>query len=284
MEQHFALKYLREDRLPHIFCSGCGIGTIINCASNAFDDLNVDMDNTVMTSGIGCSSRIPGYYNCDSLHTTHGRPIAFATGVKSYNPDLNVVTFTGDGDCAAIGGNHFIHACRRNIDITIICVNNHIYGMTGGQVSPTTPTGKKATTTPYGNPERPFDLCKVAEASGASYVARWTTSHPFQLSKSIKKGIETKGLAFIEVMSQCYTYYGRMNNIKSNIELMKLIKSSTVSINKAKKLSEEELNGKLVIGEFVNIKQPEFTDELYKIVENECLIEYPSISKTSKEY
>lgn len=149
MEQHFALKYLRKDRLPHMFCSGCGIGTIINCACKAFDDLNIDMDNTIMTSGIGCSSRIPGYFNCDSLHTTHGRPIAFATGVKSYNPDLNVITFTGDGDCAAIGGNHFIHACRRNIDITIICVNNHIYGMTGGQVSPTTPTGKRATTSPY---------------------------------------------------------------------------------------------------------------------------------------
>ncbi|WP_423792434.1 2-oxoacid:ferredoxin oxidoreductase subunit beta [Methanocaldococcus indicus] len=265
--EHFALKYLRKDRLPHIFCPGCGIGIIMNCFCKAVDELNLDLDKLVLTSGIGCSSRVPGYFLLDSLHTTHGRSLAFATGIKLANPELTVVNFTGDGDLAAIGGNHFIHACRRNIDITVICVNNQIYGMTGGQVSPTTPEGFRATTAPYGNIENPFDLCKLAVAAGASYVARWTTAHPFQLARAIKKGIETKGLAFIEVISQCYTYFGRMNNFKSNTELLKYIKENSVVKAKAERMDKEELKGKIIVGEFVNREREEYTDKYYKMLE-----------------
>ncbi|WP_456472328.1 2-oxoacid:ferredoxin oxidoreductase subunit beta [Methanocaldococcus sp.] len=265
--EHFALKYLRKDRLPHMFCTGCGIGICINCFCKALDDLNLDLDKTVLVSGIGCSSRVPGYFYLDSLHTTHGRALAFATGIKVANPDLNVIVFTGDGDLAAIGGNHFIHACRRNIDLTVICINNNIYGMTGGQFSPTTPKGFRATTAPYGNVENNFDLCKLAEAAGASYVARWTTAHPFQLVRSIKKGIKKKGLAFIEVVSQCYTYFGRLNKFKSNVDLLNWIKNNSIPINKAKNM--ENLEGKIIVGEFLDIEKPEYTEEVYKLIERE---------------
>ncbi len=267
--EHFALKYLRKDRMPHMFCPGCGIGIVINTVCKALDDLNIDLDDIIMVSGIGCSSRTPGYFNCDSLHTTHGRALAFATGIKAIKPDKKIIAFTGDGDCAAIGGNHFIHTCRRNLDITIICINNYIYGMTGGQVSPTTPKGMRGTTAPYGNFDKPFDLCNLAESAGASYVARWTTSHPFQLVNSIKKGINKKGTAFIEVLSQCYTYYGRLNRIPSNIELMKLIKENTILKSKAEQLlnNGEDIGNKVIIGEFVDREcETEFSEELHKYI------------------
>ncbi len=270
--EHFSIKYLRKDRLPLMFCSGCGIGTVINCSCRCFDKINLNLKNTVMVSGIGCSSRIAGYFNCDSLHTTHGRPIAFATGVKIYNPDLNVIVFTGDGDCAAIGGNHLIHGCRRNIDVTVVCINNNIYGMTGGQYSPTTPTGDKGTTAPYGNPEPTFDLCKLVEGAGASYVARWTTAHPIQLARAIEKGIKTKGFAFIEVVAQCHTYYGRPNGFKTGVDLVLDIKEKSININKAKNMSEEELEGKIVVGEFVHKEKPEYTESVYNIIKKQCVI------------
>jgi 2-oxoglutarate ferredoxin oxidoreductase subunit beta len=258
---------MRQDRLPHIFCSGCGNGIVINCFLKAIEDLNIKPEDYIAVSGIGCSSRIPGYLYCDSLHTTHGRPIAFATGIKIARPDKKVVVFTGDGDLAAIGGNHFIHGCRRNIDLTVICINNNIYGMTGGQVSPTTPYGKKATTAPYGCIESAMDLCKMATAAGASYVARWTTAHPIQLVRSIKKGIQKKGFAFIEVVSQCPTYYGRFNISRKPADMVKFLKESSININKAKNMSEEELNGKIVVGEFLDIEKPEFVEELHKLIE-----------------
>ena len=264
---HPALKYMRQDRLPHIFCSGCGNGIVINCFLKAIEELNIKPEDYIAVSGIGCSSRIPGYLYCDSLHTTHGRPIAFATGIKIARPDKHVVVFTGDGDLAAIGGNHFIHGCRRNIDLTVICINNNIYGMTGGQVSPTTPYGKKATTAPYGCIESAMDLCKMATAAGASYVARWTTAHPIQLVRSIKKGIQKKGFAFIEVVSQCPTYYGRFNISRKPSDMIKFLKENSIHINKAKNMSEEELNGKIVVGEFLDIEKPEFVEELHKLIE-----------------
>ncbi len=169
--------WFRQDRLPHIYCAGCGNGTIINCTLEAIEETGWKPDETIFVSGIGCSSRAPGYIMTDSLHTTHGRALAFATGVKLARPSFHVVVFTGDGDLAAIGGNHFIHACRRNIDITVVCMNNQIYGMTGGQGSPTTPQGALSTTTPYGSIEPPFDLCELAIAAGANYVTRWTSYH-----------------------------------------------------------------------------------------------------------
>ena len=259
---HPAIKYMREDRLPHIFCSGCGNGIVLNCFVNAIEKLNMSSDDYIAISGIGCSSRLPGYLDCDSLHTTHGRPIAFATGVKVARDDKKIIVFTGDGDLSAIGGNHFIHGCRRNIDMTVICINNNIYGMTGGQCSPTTPHEKKATTAPYGNPENPMDLCKLAIAAGATHVARWTTAHPIQLSNAIKKGIEKKGFSFIEVIAQCPTYYGRFNVSKNPAEMMKFFKENSITIKKAENLSEEELENKIIVGEFLDIEKPEFIEQL----------------------
>ncbi|MDO9538841.1 MAG: thiamine pyrophosphate-dependent enzyme [Methanocalculus sp.] len=206
--------WFRKDRLPHIFCAGCGNGTIINCTLSAVDSLGWKIDDTVFVSGIGCSSRAPGYIATDSLHTTHGRALPFATGVKMAKPDFHVVVFTGDGDLSAIGGNHFIHACRRNIDITVICMNNQIYGMTGGQGSPCTPTGAYSTTTPYGMDEMPFDLCELATAAGANFVARWTSYHVKELTQAITAGLQKPGLSFIEVLVQCPTNYGRRNKLR----------------------------------------------------------------------
>ncbi len=206
-------KYLRKGMMPHIFCTGCGIGTVLGLTLRAMEEIDMDLDNTVFLSGIGCSSRLPGYIDVDSLHTTHGRALAFATGVKITNPDLNVVIFTGDGDCIGIGGNHFIHAARRNIDITVIAVNNYIYGMTGGQVAPTTPEGDYATTAPHGNVEPPFDMSEMAMSAGATYVARWDLTKPVQPMKSIKEGLENKGMSFIELLSPCTTAYARQNKV-----------------------------------------------------------------------
>ncbi|MGE4374596.1 MAG: thiamine pyrophosphate-dependent enzyme, partial [Methanoculleus sp.] len=225
-------EWLRDDRLPHIYCSGCGNGTVINCTLAAIDEVGWRRDETVFLSGIGCSSRAPGYINTDSLHTTHGRALAFATGVKLARPDLKVVVFTGDGDLAAIGGNHFIHACRRNVDMTVVCMNNQIYGMTGGQGSPTTPPGAISTTTPYGASEPAFDLADLAIAAGANYVARWTSYHVTELTKAITTGLQTPGLAFIEVRTQCPTNYGRSNRLREVSDMIEYLRSHAMLVQK----------------------------------------------------
>lgn len=261
------LKYLREDRLPHIFCPGCGNGMVMNAFFKALESTDIDFDNIAMVSGIGCSSRIPGYVKCDSLHTTHGRALPFATGLKVGNPDLDVVVFTGDGDGASIGGNHLIHSARRNINMTVICVNNNIYGMTGGQISPTSPKGSFGTTAPYGSRDEPFDLAKLVAASGASYVSRWTTANPLQLVNSIKKGLNTNGFAFIEVATQCPTYYGRKNKMKTPTAMFQYLKDNSITKRKADKMDPEELKNKIVIGEFVNKSEPEFTDNIQELDE-----------------
>ncbi len=253
-------KYLREDRLPHIFCPGCGNGIVMNAFFKGLEGTDIDFDDVVMVSGIGCSSRIPGYVKCDSLHTTHGRALSFATGLKVGNPENNVVVFTGDGDAASIGGNHLIHAARRNINLTVICVNNNIYGMTGGQISPTSPKGSYGTTAPYGSRDMPFDLAELVKAAGASYVARWTTAHANQLSRAIKTGLENDGFSFIEAVSQCPTYYGRKNKLKTPVAGIKYLKDNTVNIRRAAKMSEEELEGKIIIGEFINKARKELCD------------------------
>ena len=268
--QNRFMKYLRTDRLPNIFCAGCGNGIIMNTFFNGMELAEIDFDNLALVSGIGCSSRVPGYIKCDSLHTTHGRPIAFATGLKLANPDLDVVVFTGDGDAAAIGGNHLIHGSRRNIDITVICINNSIYGMTGGQISPTSPTGSYGSTAPFGALEKPFNLSELTKAAGASYVARWTTAHPVQLSNSIKKGLKNKGFSFIEAVSQCPTYFGRKNKMKTAVEMMHWMKDHSVLKRKAETLDEAELVGKLIIGEFQDTAEPEFTEQVCKLLEEKC--------------
>jgi 2-oxoglutarate ferredoxin oxidoreductase subunit beta len=212
--------WYRQDRLPHIFCAGCGNGTIINCTLAAIDQMAWKKEETVFVSGIGCSSRAPGYIATDSLHTTHGRAIAFATGVKMANPELNVVVFTGDGDLAAIGGNHFIHGCRRNIDLTVVCMNNQIYGMTGGQGSPTTPLGCLSSTTPYGCAETPFDLCELAIAAGANYVSRWTSYHVKELEKAVLAGLQTPGFSFIKQVADQVDYLRTHSMLKAKRDRM----------------------------------------------------------------
>ena len=252
-------EWLREDRLPHIYCSGCGNGTVINCTLAAVDEVGWRRDETVFISGIGCSSRAPGYINTDSLHTTHGRALAFATGVKLARPDLKVVVFTGDGDLAAIGGNHFIHACRRNVDMTVVCMNNQIYGMTGGQGSPTTPPGAISTTTPYGASEPVFDLADLAIAAGANYVARWTSYHVTELTKAIATGLQTPGLAFIEVRTQCPTNYGRSNRLREVSDMIEYLRSHAMLVQKYERLIAEGKpipEGTFTIGELVRRNRP----------------------------
>ncbi|MCF6097414.1 2-oxoacid:ferredoxin oxidoreductase subunit beta [Thermovorax subterraneus] len=259
-------KYYRIDKLPHIWCPGCGNGIITGALVRAIDNLKLDKDKICIVSGIGCSSRAPGYLNFNTLHTTHGRALAFATGIKLARPELKVIVLTGDGDCAAIGGNHFIHACRRNIDITTIVFNNSIYGMTSGQYSPLTPVGAYATTAPYGNIDRNFDLCKLAEAAGATYVARGTVYHVPQLIKYIEKALLHKGFSVVETISTCPTYFGRKNKLGSPVKMMEMLRDNTVSAKAAERMSKEELASKIVIGEFAEINAPEYTEEYMKII------------------
>lgn len=245
-------KYLRADVFPSPLCSGCGHGILMGAILRAVDEEGMDFNNMVFVSGIGCAGWIPSpHFAADTLHTTHGRPIAFATGVKLYNPRLKVVVISGDGDLASIGGNHLIHAARRDTGVTVICANNEIYGMTGGQVSPTTPTGARTTTTPTANSERPFDLCRLVEAAGGTYVARYSVAQVMPLIKSIRKGLNHPGFSFIEVLSPCYTHFGRLNQAESASSMILSLKEKCVSIAKARQMKKEELEGKIVTGEFV---------------------------------
>lgn len=223
-------EFYRKDRWPHQFCPGCGLGTIMNTIYKAFNDCNISLDNTVFISGIGCTGRVPGYINADSLHTTHGRALAFATGVKLANPALNVVVISGDGDLFSIGGNHMIHAARRNLDILVIAVNNANFGLTGGQVAPTTPHLMRTTTTPDGNPDYPFALAEIVAASGANYVARWSTAQPYQIVNSIKTAFKIRGFSFIEILSQCPVNFGRRNNMADPVKNFRWIRDNMVSI------------------------------------------------------
>ncbi|WP_405308781.1 2-oxoacid:ferredoxin oxidoreductase subunit beta [Methanobrevibacter sp.] len=268
-KQNRFLPYLREDRLPHIFCPGCGNGAIINAFLAAMEKAEMDFDNIAMVSGIGCSSRIPGYIKCDSLHTTHGRALTFATGLKIANKGLDVVVFSGDGDAASIGGNHLIHAARRNLNLTVICINNNIYGMTGGQVSPTSPKGIVATTAPYGNYDTPFKLAEVVAAAGASYSARWTITEMENLVLSIKAALKTPGFSFVEVVSLCPTYFGRKNRLKTPTAMAAVMKANTVFKSAADRMTEKELKDKIVVGEFANRHRDELSEVLEKFsVEN----------------
>lgn len=257
--------YMRKDRLPHIFCPGCGNGTIMNAFIKGMEKAEMDFENVAMVSGIGCSSRIPGYMNCDSLHTTHGRALSFATGLKVANKDLDVVVFTGDGDAASIGGNHLIHAARRNINLTVICINNNIYGMTGGQISPTSPKGSLGTTAPYGNKDSPFKLAELVAAAGATYSARWTTVQIENLITSIKDALKNPGFSFVEVVTLCPTYYGRKNKLRTPTTMAAISKANTVFKAAADRMREKDLEGKIVIGEFAKKEKDEFTNNIDKL-------------------
>jgi 2-oxoglutarate ferredoxin oxidoreductase subunit beta len=245
-------KYLRDEMMPHIWCPGCGNGIVLNCFTHALDELKTDLDKLVIVSGIGCIGRTAGYINTDSFHTTHGRALAFATGVKLANPDLEIVVISGDGDLFAIGGNHFIHAARRNIGIKVLCVNNMNYGMTGGQSGPTTPIDSVTPTSPYGNIENPFNLVHLGAASGATYVARWTTLHVRRLTLSLEKMLQKKGFSFIEVLSPCPEIYGRHNKMRSGLEMMSWFKKASVIENFSDPSKAEITAERIVVGEFVD--------------------------------
>ncbi|MEO0142223.1 MAG: 2-oxoacid:ferredoxin oxidoreductase subunit beta, partial [candidate division WOR-3 bacterium] len=255
------------DKFPHIWCTGCGCGIIMKAMLRAIDRAKIQKDDVAIVSGIGCSSRTPGYLDFNTLHTHHGRAIAFATGVKLAKPKLKVIVVTGDGDATAIGGNHFIHAARRNLDMTVILYNNHIYGMTGGQVSPTTPFGKKASTAPYGSTEPDFDISNLAIAAGASFVARSTCYHATQLDKLIEKALLKKGFALIEVLAQCPTYYGRPNRLGNAVDMLRYYKENSIPVETAKKMSDEEKKGKITIGVLHDIERPEFCEEYQKLLD-----------------
>ncbi len=242
--------YLRSIPLP--FCPGCGNFTVMRCFLKAVHELgHNDLHQFVFCSGIGCAAWIPSpHFKADTIHTTHGRSVAIATGVKLIRPRLNVVVIGGDGDLAGIGISHLVHAARRNLDITVILVNNMIYGMTGGQVAPTTPPGTKTTTTPYGSYEQNFDMARLITAAGACYVARWTTSHIDQLTAAIKKGLTRKGFSFIEAVSPCPTAFGRRIGLKTTKELLHWFKANSVPLQETEGMAEEAFNGRIVVGEF----------------------------------
>lgn len=261
-------KYYRTESLPHIWCPGCGNGIITRAIVKAIDNLGLNKDDVCIVSGIGCSSRASGYLDFNTIHTTHGRALAFATGIKLSNPELEVIVITGDGDCAAIGGNHLIHAARRNIDITTVVFNNNIYGMTGGQYSPTTPTGDTGTTAPYGNIDDNFDLCNLAQAAGATYVSRSTVYGINMMIKQIENGIKNKGFSFVEAISTCPTYYGRRNKKGDAVDMMMNFKEKSVVKKVYESLSEEERKGKILVGELYNGERAEYTQKYDEIIKS----------------
>jgi 2-oxoglutarate ferredoxin oxidoreductase subunit beta len=254
---------LRMDRMPHIWCPGCGIGTSVNCFTRALLESKLDFNKVAIVSGIGCTGRVAGYMRLDSFHTTHGRPVPFATGLKLANPNLKVIVYSGDGDLIAIGGNHFIHAARRNIDLMVICINNFNYAMTGGQVGPTTPITAIGTTAPYGNFEPPFNLPYLAESSGATYIARWTTFHVRQLARTYAEALTRKGFVFIEVISPCPELYGRRNRLGAVVEMTKYFKEkSVVRHNAPTKEVGIAFQGEIVVGKFVDQPRPTYLEAM----------------------
>ena len=255
-------KYLRVDRLPHIWCPGCGIGMIINGAIRAIDKVGLDQDKTVVVSGIGCSCRATGYMDFDTLHTTHGRALAFATGIKLAKPELNVIVIMGDGDCAAIGGNHFIHAARRNIDVTALVINNQIYGMTGGQYSPTTPVDAMATTAPYGDAEPGFDLCGLAQSAGATFVGRVAPVRMPELINTFAKALQHRGFSFVEAVSQCPIYFGRMNRQGGPVRDADATEGDHRARAGRRSRSPRRLEGKLVTGVLYESERPAYAGPL----------------------
>lgn len=262
----YAYKYLRaKKKFPHVWCPGCGIGIVMGSIIRAIDSLGWELDDILMVSGIGCTSRMPVYLDFNTLHTTHGRALAFGTGAKMANPNLKVLAVMGDGDSMAIGGNHIIHAARRNMDITAIIVNNNNYGMTGGQFSPTTPQGAKTATTPYGMIEPDFDICNLTEAAGANYVARGDVYHVIELDALIKNALSGPGFRVVEALAPCPTNFGRANRQGDAVNMMELLKDNTINTVQAKKLPKEKTEGKIVRGVFVDRDEIGYTERYQKL-------------------
>ena len=253
---------LRWDRLPHVWCSGCGLGSVLSCFVQAIANSGIDPKKFAVVSGIGCTGRASGYLNLDVFHTTHGRAIPFAIGLKLANPELNVIVFSGDGDLFAIGGNHIIHAARRNVNITIICSNNFNYGMTGGQLAPTTPEDAWTTTSPYGNVEPSFNLCALVAAAGASYVARWTSLNARRLQASMEEAIKKKGFSFIEVIPPCPTTFGRRNKFDDGLKMLQYFNDHTVIKHGIDPKETTITLGKdMIVGKFVDLPDRPTLDE-----------------------
>lgn len=260
--------YLRpKKKFPPVWCAGCGIGIVLGAVIRAVERVGWDRDETAMVSGIGCSGRMPVYVDLNTMHTTHGRALAFATGLKLARPDMHVIVVMGDGDALAIGGNHFIHAARRNIGLTAIVINNSIYGMTGGQHSPTTPEQAVATTAPLGNIEPPFSIDALAEAAGASFVARSTVYHARELDQIIEKALRKKGFALVEALSYCHTTFGRLNKLGTAVDMMSRLKEVSIPVERARGLPPEELEGKILRGVFVDRDIPEYTERYQHLIE-----------------
>ncbi|HUU65460.1 MAG TPA: 2-oxoacid:ferredoxin oxidoreductase subunit beta [Dehalococcoidales bacterium] len=263
---HFVHKYLRSSkRFPHIWCAGCGIGIFMQALIRVIDQIGYSKDEVVLISGIGCSGRLPVYVDFNTLHTTHGRALTFATGIKLANPRLKVITIMGDGDAIAIGGNHLIHAARRNVEIASFVINNQVYGMTGGQCSPTTPYGEETVSSPYGNLEPDFDICRVVEAAGAAFVARTTVYHTRLLDQLIAKALKKKGFSMVEVFCHCVTYSGRYLGLGSPVEMMEWLRDNSVPVAKARGLGEVALKGKIVTGVLVDREKPTYHEEYRKL-------------------
>jgi len=259
-------EYLRHDKkFPHVWCPGCGIGIMLGALIRAIDRTGFSKDEIVMISGIGCTGRLPVYVDFNTLHTTHGRALTFATGVKLAKPSLKVIVIMGDGDAVAIGGNHFIHAARRNIDVTAIILNNSVYGMTGGQFSPTTPYGMKTTTTMYSNVEQAFKISELAITAGAAFVARGTVYHTKGLDGLFERAFLKRGFSVVEVISHCHTQYGRLNRMGTAVEMMEWQRDHAVTVEKAAQMNEEELRDNFKIGVLADRELPVFEDEYGKI-------------------
>jgi 2-oxoglutarate ferredoxin oxidoreductase subunit beta len=253
--------FLRMDRIPHIWCSGCGIGVVVTSFVDALRKSEIDLNKVAIVSGIGCTGRVAGYVKLDSFHSTHGRAIPFATGLKLGNPEMQVVVFSGDGDIAGIGGNHFVHAARRNMDIMVICVNNFNYAMTGGQVAATSPLNANLSTAPYGNFEYPFSLPYLADACGATYVARWTCLHIRRVTMSIQEAFQKKGFRFIEVIAPCVTLYARRNRLGDGLNLLKYYHdNSEIRHGADTRTVDIGYQGKMIVGKFVDREKPPFLE------------------------
>ena len=249
------LRFLRQEKLPHFFCSGCGCGQVLNAFTRALDELGMDPHEMVTIGGVGCTARIPVYLTSDSLHGVHGRTLAWATGIRLMQPDLPIVIFAGDGDLASIGGNHFIHACRRNVDVTVVMVNNLNFAMTGGQVAPTTVEHMKTMPTPYGSAEPRFDVCNLAMAAGATHVERWNTSQPIQMKEAMERALKHKGFSLIEIVSQCPTHFGRYAlGTGDPVVCMNWIKDYCYT--EADEKAGKDTEGKLKTGKFICVEKP----------------------------
>jgi 2-oxoglutarate ferredoxin oxidoreductase subunit beta len=282
ISQKVVHRYLRHNKkFPSVWCSGCSNGIVLGSIIRSIAELQLKKDLVTMVSGIGCSSRLPVYVDFNTCHSLHGRAIAFASGIKFYKPEQNVIVVTGDGDATAIGGNHFIHACRRNLDITILILNNNIYGMTGGQYSPTTPVGDISSTTPYGNIDPVFDICQLAMGAGATFVARTTAFHTIETQRIVKEAIQHRGVSVVEIVSTCPVIYGRQNKKGSPSEMLRWLKDNTMTIAEYDKADEKKREGKLIRGVLRQVNNPEYHDlyiELCDKVNNP-----PAEEKTKKE-